>query len=82
MSYATVINTENQHQGSFAVGGAGVGVEANGVEAGMAEHVGDGDLWGSITGSGLGSQPGLGSSLSDLRTRSLSAQLRAGDSPA
>jgi hypothetical protein len=26
-------------EGSFAVGGAGEGVEANGVEAGMAEHV-------------------------------------------
>ena len=30
-------------EGSFAVGGAGVGVGADGVEAGVAEHVGDGD---------------------------------------
>src|SRR5713226_1820540 len=41
-------------EGSFAVGGAGVGVEANGVEAGMAEHVGDGDQVGAAADEGGG----------------------------
>jgi hypothetical protein len=41
-------------EGSFAVGGAGVGVEANGVQAGMAEHVGDGDQAGAAADEGGG----------------------------
>jgi len=34
-------------EGSFAVGGAGVGVSADGVESGVAEHVGYGDQVGA-----------------------------------
>ena len=41
-------------EGSFAVGGAGVGVSADGVEAGVAEHVGAGDEGGAAADEGGG----------------------------
>jgi hypothetical protein len=49
-------------EGSFTVGGGGAGVEANGVEAGVAEHVGDGDEIGAATdeGGGEGVPPDVG----------------------
>ena len=45
-------------EGAFAVGGAGVGVAANGVQAGMAEHVGDGDQAGAAADEGGGERCG------------------------
>src|SRR5207244_5860651 len=49
-------------EGSFAVGDGGVGVEANGVEADVAEHVSDGDEVGAAPdeGSGEGMPPDVG----------------------
>ena len=41
-------------EGSFTVGGGGAGVKANGVEAGVAEHVGDGDEVGAAPDKGGG----------------------------
>ena len=41
-------------EGSFTVRDGGVGVEANGVEAGVAEHVSDGDQVGAAADEGGG----------------------------